>query len=308
MLVFWLRYKSVIELPWVKQNPSDHICDWRPRFKWFQCKELTTCGPSAQVLVSLQCWEGLQQQRIVPAQTLAIKPLEKPMSLTITACCPSEPQEECTCISGMILQQVAASTSIQWNECSVELESAWIEASSGFWTSGWTAGSTAGTMATSSWYNPSTTVTAAVPLLIGLALTVKNETEPRLEVELHPSWQYTNDIKWLYSQQETQTAWCWCADCAVDLSGCRGKWNPFRSHLPLTLSSYDNLRSFCSSTAVSAVLGGSAATVDRSCTISSRSISTKCMSVTAYFPRGQILPTFGYITCIMLPYFTQKLQ
>ena len=62
--------------------------------------------------------------------------------------------------------------------------------------------------------------------------------------------QYTNDIKWLYSQQETQTAWCWCADCAVDLSGCRGKWNPFRSHLPLTLSSYDNLRSFCSSTAL----------------------------------------------------------
>ena len=117
--------------------------------------------------------------------------------------------------------------SIQWNECSVEIESAWVEASSGFGTSGWTAGSTAGTMATSSWYNPSTTVTAAVPLLIGLALTVKNETEPRLEVELHPTNQYTNDIKWLYSQQETHTAWCWCADCAVDLSGCRGKWTPY---------------------------------------------------------------------------------
>ena len=124
------------------------------------------------------------------------------------------------------------------------------------------------------------------------------------QVKLHP-WQTKTQMTAFTARNANSVV---CADCAVDLSGGRGKWNPFRSHLPLTLSSYDNLRSFCSSTAVSSVLGESAATVDRSCTISSHSMSTICMSVTAYLPLWQLLPTFASITCIMLPYFTPQLQ
>ena len=102
---------------------------------------------------------------------------------------------------------------IQWNECSVEIESAWVEASSGFGTSGWTAGSTAGTMTTSSWYSPSTTVTAAVPLLTGLAAlkmsfarAASNHTNARWTAPL--TNQYTKRCKWPFSQQKNQTAWC----------------------------------------------------------------------------------------------------
>ena len=57
----------------LKRKPSDHICTYCQSSndsRWLKCKETASCSPSARALTFLQCWEGLQWQRIDPAQSL----------------------------------------------------------------------------------------------------------------------------------------------------------------------------------------------------------------------------------------------
>ena len=139
--------------------------------------------PSALVLVCLRCWEGLQRQRMDPAQSRAVQSLAKTISLT--ARCPSRRTRRVYMHHWHhftdILQFHAISTMHAYNDMG-----AWVEVSSGFETSGWTAGSTASTLATSSWYSPSTTVIATVLLLLCLALNMMH----------HDASNRNNDWQW----------------------------------------------------------------------------------------------------------------